>query len=458
MGCSKLVATVISWLTRERLWVFTIAIAILTVLTWAVTQYLGPGMTNLTGAILGGDFLGFYTGGKFYLTGHMADLYNLNAISAFQESIVYPIHYTKLHAFLYPPFTAVFYSLFSMSGYLEGLSLWVALGLILLFISVCLVRSEFETFHTYSSTRLFLTTFLFYPTLQWLISAQNTALSLFLYVVFFVMLRRGRDLIAGLALGLMLYKPQLTLALGLVLLIKQRWQAIAGVVLGSLAWIITGLLTSVAAMKNYLKIMFLLPNYYRFHPSIETATVPSPWGVNSFFGFATLLLDNISVTAANILFILLSIGGILAVILIWRSIPWKQGTTEWDLSMAATVVLGLLLSPQLHIYDLMLLLLPFAIIFAYYASGSPGRVLDGGQLLLWSALLYTTSIVGNPLAFAQIKLFALMRLPEFGVQIIIIVMLGWVAAVLRVRESPRLEKGAITWRGEQSTRDLATKG
>ena len=437
---------------------FTIAIAILTVLTWAVTQYLGPGMTNLTGAILGGDFLGFYTGGKFYLTGHMADLYNLNANSAFQESIVYPIHYTKLHPFVYPPFTAVFYSLFSMSGYLEGLSLWVALGLILLFISVCLVRSEFETFHTYSSTRLFLTTFLFYPTLQWLISAQNTGLSLFLYVVFFVMLRRGRDLIAGLALGLMLYKPQLTLALGLVLLIKQRWQAIAGVVLGSLAWIITGLLTSVAAMKNYLKIMFLLPNYYRFHPSIETATVPSPWGVNSFFGFATLLLDNISVMAANILFILLSIGGILAVILIWRSIPWKQGTTEWDLSMAATVVLGLLLSPQLYIYDLMLLLLPFAIIFAYYASGSPGRVLDGGQLLLWSALLYTTSIVGNPLAFAQIKLFALMRLPEFGVQIIIIVMLGWVAAVLRVRESPRLEKGAITWRGEQSTRDLATKG
>jgi hypothetical protein len=254
------------------------------------------------------------------------------------------------------------------------------------------------------------------------------------------MLRRGRDLIAGLALGLMLYKPQLALALGLVLLVKQRWHSIIGILLGSLVWIITGLLTSTTAMKNYFDIMFLLPNYIRFHPAIETGTVPSPWAVNSFFGFATLLLDNIWVTGANILFILLSIGGILTVIFIWRGITWKPGTREWDLSMAGTIVLGLLLSPQLYHYDLMLLLLPFAIILRYYASGSPGGFLDAGPLLFWSALLYITCFVGNLLAFAQVKLFALMGLPKFGVQFIIIVMLGWVAVIVQARKSSPLDQ------------------
>ena len=435
MGSYHLVGTVIAWLTRERLRIYTFAIAFLTALTWGVTQYLGPGMTNLTGAILGGDFLGFYTGGKFYLAGRMADLYNLNAILAFQESIVYPLRYTKVHHFLYPPFTAAFYSLFSRAGYLEGLTLWLALGLTLLFASVCLVRSELEPLHIYSPARLFLGSFLFVPTLQWLINGQNTALSLFLYVAFFVMLRRGRDLSAGFALGLMLYKPQLALALGLVLLLKQRWRAIVGVVLGSLAWIITGILTSAAAMKNYLEIMHLLPNYLRFNPAIETGTIPSPWAVNSFFGFATLLLDNIWVTGANILFLLLSIGGILALIFIWRGIAWKPGNREWDLSMAGTVVLGLLLSPHLHIYDLMLILLPFAIILSYYADGSPERVLDAGPLLFWSALLYVTCFVGNLLAFGQVELFALMGLPRFGVQLSVVVMLGWVAAVVCARRS-----------------------
>jgi hypothetical protein len=277
------------------------------------------------------------------------------------------------------------------------------------------------------------------PTLQWLINGQNSTLSLFSYVFFFVMLRRGNDLAAGISLGLLLYKPQLILGLGLMLLVTQRWRAILGVVLGSLVWITIGLLTSPTAMKKYLEILPLLTNFYRYQSIIDTGMVHSPWAVNSFFGFATLLLDNIWVRGANILFMLLSLGGIAAIILIWRPITWKPGTREWDLNVAGTIVLGLLLSPQLHIYDLMLLLLPFAIILSYYAGSSHERVLDGGPLLVWSALIYVTCLVGNLLAFLQAELFALMGLPKFGVQLIIIVLLGWVAAVVRARKSPSLE-------------------
>jgi hypothetical protein len=434
VGSYNPVEIVAAWLSRERIRVYVSATAILTVIGWAITQYLGPGMTNITGAILGGDFLGFYTGGKFFLESRMADLYNFAANSAFQSSIVYPVTYTKFHPFVYPPYSAAFYSLFSRSGYLTGLAFWMALGLILLFASVCLVRSELKPLRVYSVTQLFLGSFLFVPTLQWLINGQNSALSLFSYVVFFVMLRRSNDLAAGLSLALVIYKPQLILALGLMLLVTQRWRAILGVVLGSLAWIVTGLLTSPTAMKKYLEILPLLPNFYRYQSSIDTSMVHSPWAVNSFFGFATLLLDNIWVRGANIMFMLLSLGGITAVILIWRPITWKPGTREWDLSVAGTIVLGLLLSPQLHIYDLMLLLLPFAIILSYYA-GSHERVLDGGPLLVWSALIYVTCWVGNLLAFLQTELFALMGLPKFGVQLIIIVMLGWVGAVVSARKS-----------------------
>ena len=98
--------------------------------------------------------------------------------------------------------------------------------------------------------------------------------------------------------------------------------------------------------------------------------------------------------------------------------------------MAASFGLSLLLSPQLFTYDLMLLLLPLAILWGCYPRGTGERPLDGGLLLFWSALLYLFSFLGAYLTFLQLRVLDLAGLPQLAVQFSTLVTLAWVHAIL----------------------------
>ena len=71
---------------------------------------------------------------------------------------------------------------------------------------------------------------------------------------------------------------------------------------------------------------------------------------------------------------------------------------------AATFAFGLLISPHLYLYDLMLLLLPLAIVLSHYPRGTLKRPLDGGSLLVWTALLYLVTFVGCYFSMGQLWL------------------------------------------------------
>lgn len=436
------VRTFVNWLTPERLKIYPPHIPIFLFIAWGISLYLGPGLMDSQGTIIGSDFLAFYSAGKFYLTDRITELYNFHAQYLFQQSIIAPLQFNTLYAYINPPFMAVFFSLFSMGSYLTGLILWWGFGLFLVLLAILILRSERSELKEYSFARLFLTCFLFFPTLAWFTYGQSTPISLVLYVAIFVMLRRNKDMLAGIALGLLLYKPQLAIAISLVLLIKRRWRAIIGGVLGAGIWIVTGFLTSPLAMKNYVKIMPLLQNVLRLNPDINaTATAflfdnkvdlnYRTWGINSFFGFSSLLLDNIWRAGADLLSMFLFICGLISVAIIWVFTKWEPGTRTWDMTMAGTIALGLLLSPHLFIYDLMLLLLPLGIVWSYYIGGTKGRPLDGGSLLFWSALLYIMCFVGSYISYAQLKLFPMIGLPRFAVQFSIFIILAWVYVVIR---------------------------
>jgi hypothetical protein len=434
------VRTFVNWLTPERLKLYPPHIPIFLFIAWGISLYLGTGLTDIKGTIIGSDFLAFYNGGNFYLHDRMNELYDFYAQYLFQRGIPAPVPYKMFHPYISPPFTAAFFSLFSMNSYLTGLIIWWAFGLLLLFVSISILRSELVPLRVYSIPHLFLISFLFFPTNAWFIYGQSTPILLFLYVVFFVMLRRQNDLVAGIALGLLLYKPQLGLALGFVVLVKRRWRALAGGLVGACIWIVIGFATGPSTMVDYLKIMPLLHNILRLKPDINldisllfaNADLNYPtWGINSFFGFSSLLLDNLWRTGGDILFILLSIFGLLSLAVIWIHTKWEPKTRTWDMTMAGTIALGLLLSPHLFIYDLMLLLLPLGIVWSLYIGGTKGRPLDGGPLLFWSALLYIVCFCGSYISLAQLKLFSLIGLPKFAVQFSIFIVLAWVYVVIR---------------------------
>ena len=421
----------VKWLTPERIKLYSATICILTFVAWGISQYIGPGLIDASGTIIGSDFLAFYTAGKFYLNNRVDQLYDFEAIHSFETTITNtPIGNRNIYFFLNPPFTAPFFSLFSHSNYLTGLIIWWSLGLFLIFFSISLLRTELKELASYSISRLFLTCFLFFPTMFWFINGQNTSISLFLYTVIYIMLRRNKDFLAGLALGLLLYKPQLGIAIAFVLLIKRRWQALIGGFVTACTLIVISFVTmNELAVKSYLKVTSLLPEVFRLNSSVKILQPPT-WGQDSFFGFSSLLLDNISKVGADCLYIFLCLLSFAVIVILWENTPWEPKTRTWDMAISSTLAQGLLIAPHLFQHDLMLLLLPFAVVWSHYAGGTNGRALDGGPLLFWSALVYLICFIGNIISYAQLRLCNSIGLPQFAVQFTTLIILGWAYAVV----------------------------
>jgi hypothetical protein len=415
----------VKWLTYERIRLYPTTICVVMFFTWGVSIAMGHGLTDASGNIIGADFLTFYTAGKFYLMGRMNELYDIAEQAAFQRGILSPVSFNSVCYFNYPPFTTLFCATFALGNYLTGLLLWWGTGVLALAFSLHLLRRELMALHVRSTGCLFLMSFLFSPTIAWFLYGQDTALTLLLYTLIFVMLRRQKDFASGMALGLLLFKPQLAIALAIVLIVKWRWRALVGGMMGAGIWIIIGLAISPRVMAEYIRLIPRFIELQRRHDLVPT------WGYHNFNGFAALLFDGFWRRGADILALLLTIGGIVVVVLLWRRTLWEPATKEWDMRLAATFALGLLISPHLYLYDLMLLLLPLVIVWSYYPHGTCDRFLDGGPLLVWTALLYVVCFIGSYISLAQLWLSVLMGLPKIAFQLSVPVIVGWTIMVIR---------------------------
>lgn len=437
----------IRWLTPERLRIYPPHIPVLILIFWSVSHYLGPGLTDLGGKVIGTDFIAFYTAGNFFLSDRMDDLYNFRAQYLFQRKVIAPVSYEYLHLFIYPPYTAPLFSFFARGEYQNCLFLWYTFGLTIFFVSVCLLRWEMKGLATHKASKLFFISFLFFPSMAWIIYGQTTFISFAIYALFFVLLRKKKDLSAGAILGLLVFKPQLAFGPGIVLLFGRRWRALAGVLLTSGLTVAIAFLYFPETMQNYIRIIPYLHETLRLKPNTEILVkilglgpetqIPS-WGIHSFFGFSILLMDSLWPSGANILCVLLMIYGTVLTGKIWLASGWEPGTRTWDMNMAASFGLGILLSPQLFTYDLMLLLLPMAILWGYYTGGTSDRPLDGNLLLFWSALVYLFAFLSAYMALIQLRLLGYAGLPEIAFQFSTPVILAWThAIILKSKQSGR---------------------
>ncbi len=438
--------------TPTRIKIYPAAISATVLIIWVASLLNGPGITDGTSNIIGGDFAAFYTGGRFFIEGRTDELYDLVAQKAYQDSLVAPAVTWEIHPFVNPPFSVLLYAPFALPDYVTGLAVWWGCTLACLVISLRLLRGQLCPASAVSLRRLTLLAFLFFPTIMCFIYGQNTGLTLLLYTLTFVWLRCGRDGRAGFALGLLFYKPQLMIALCVVLLVKRRWRALAGVTAGVCLWCGAGLLVTPEAMGEYARISPKLFDYLRGTTNTFGLTTNYPtWGLHSFFGFSVLLLDGFSRRAADALALTLSAGAALAVALTWRRVRWQAGERQWDLMLAATVALGLLISPHLFLYDLMLLLLPLFIVCSRLGRGTCWFRLDEGPVLAATVVLYFVAFAGSYVSGGQLDATQALGLPKIAVQFSVIVMVAWVWTVYRAARSARQSSTVVAAVG---TRDF----
>jgi hypothetical protein len=402
------------WLTARRVKIYGISLPLICIAVILIDCFLKGSFWF----VYKGDFILFYTGGKYLLANRLDDLYDFAGQQIFQLQTL-RLEVAQFTPFNHPPFATVFYAPFAMAGFEWGLLLWSAAGLLALWLAWRLLQQELPALAKHSPFGLTLLSFCFYPTIAWILANQNSAFTFLIYTITYVQLRRRRDLAAGATLGLLLYKPQLALTLVLILSVKARLKAVTGFLLTSGLLIAVGFLLSPRAMSEYLRVspqiaeLPFLPGY-----PIER--------MHNFYGFSVLLLSNLfSRRVVEFVAASLMVGGLLVVGAWWRTVPWQPATRQWNLSLASTLALGLLISPHLMVYDLMVLLLPIAIVYATYSINPSEHLLDGGPLLVWTALVYGFVFVSTYSTSLMLQASTALGLPKLAVQFSVLIIVGW---------------------------------
>ncbi|MEJ5256161.1 MAG: glycosyltransferase family 87 protein [Acidimicrobiales bacterium] len=207
------------------------------VIAFAVVIVSGSGSTTASGR-LGGDYPSFYAAGRLLIEDRSA-LYDPAAQARAQQGLFGDdIDGGQLY-FAYPPYDAVPYAALALLPYRLSYALHTILMVAALVGALWLVRPL-----TALVDRLFeqavLASLLFYPLFKGVTGGQNTAVTLLLVAVFARAIWDGRDVLAGLAVAGLLFKPQYAVPLVVVLVVTRRWRSLGAVAAGGVLAYLAG--------------------------------------------------------------------------------------------------------------------------------------------------------------------------------------------------------------------------
>jgi hypothetical protein len=195
--------------------------------TLAVVMFGGALIAPDHSGQLGGDFPAFYAAGSIVADAGYQDLYELEVQRAAQRGLLE--NEDGVLFFAYPPFVATGYSWLAPLGYRGAYVLQMALMAAAAVASVLLLRPMSSIVRRFP-VAVIAVAVLFQPLLASLIGGQNTALTMLLVAGAARAEFSGHPATAGIAIGLLAYKPQYGLPLALVVALSGRWRVAVGTV------------------------------------------------------------------------------------------------------------------------------------------------------------------------------------------------------------------------------------
>jgi hypothetical protein len=194
---------------------------------------------------------------------------------------------------------------------------------------------------------------LFMPVLESLSSSQKGTLCLLLFTSTFALWRKGQNFWAGVAFGLLAFKPQLTLVIALAALWKRDWRFVAGGLATGLALLALSLAVGVQPCLDFLQFACGSGDYMQ-NSGYDL------WKSHTVWGFGRMLAPGHPAIASSLSLILLGV-------IVWSLVRllsgrWEPTSERFCWQMAGLTMATLLVSPHLFTYDLTILLLPMAIV------------------------------------------------------------------------------------------------
>jgi alpha-1,2-mannosyltransferase len=354
----------------------------------------------------GGDFLQEYVGGWLVLHGDHTRFYDIPYAQELEHDPAvtgYRWQSERWFPMIYPPSWYVLVSPLQLLPIQSAALVWLALMIAAFSGSIGLLARHYPQ-------RVVLLWALpagvfFLPTLESLSSGQKATLLLLILSATFVLLDRGRPLTAGLVFGLIAFKPQLALVIGVAMLCKRQWRFVAGSLATALVLVGLCFVLGVDVCRQYLDLSLRLGEY------IETAGYPVE-RMHSWYGFVRLLLPHSSLELVQVLtliMVVLTLG--VLVRLLWG--PLQFGKSKFAQQFSGLVLATLLLSPHLLTYDLTLLLLPMLLlVLTLTEPDSPlaKRARPFAWLLTLLYVLGGVSAMFAPLVHVQASVLAMFAL------------------------------------------------
>jgi len=310
-----------------------------------IAVFSGNGASTLSGR-LGGDYPAFYSAGRIIAEGDWANLYNSRKQSAVQKEFFPGSSY---QVFVNPPFWAAAYYPLSLINYRLSYTIHTLLMVTALLLAIWLI-SPVNGYIPKHYVLVICLTITYYPMFRAILGSQNTALSLLLIVLCWRAVTANREWLAGIALGLLLFKPQFALPLIGLHLLSGRWR----VAMGSLP--VAALLYGVGA---YISGPFWISEWFKYaNWAAQLDAVINADKAVCWLGFFQAILgqDNQSATI---------IGWTMTIITsAFLAFTWFIGghRCDYKAQMGIATAALVLLSPHVMYYDTGILIFTLAVL------------------------------------------------------------------------------------------------
>lgn len=181
---------------------------------------------------MGGDFQSFYGAGTIVLEGDLDQLYDEDR----QYVAQLPLHTNNgtYLCFAYPPFVVLPYAFLALFPYNVA---YLINTCVLVLVLVAVLKIIFEKLAI--SNKYFLLAFVislfFYPIFKSVFGGQNTLYTLLFLCLCWRYTDKNQELLAGICLGLMLFKPQFALPMIGLMALVGRWKVVGAATATGLA-------------------------------------------------------------------------------------------------------------------------------------------------------------------------------------------------------------------------------
>jgi hypothetical protein len=356
---------------------FSIFALIAGLIACGLSLYYGFRGETFMGRPMGSDFVEFYAAGKALNQHQPALIYDIAALTKLEQDSLPAMSRTQMLLFGYPPVVGQLYRPFTLLPYQWAYCAWLAFSLALYALALWLLFRGWAN-ASYRRTAFLLSLSAPMYTLETWIGGQLSVVTFFAVVCFVCCFENRWQVLAGVALGLVTYKPSLIAIPVAMMILGGCWRMFTGLCGGSVLLLLGSLATAgVNGLRLWMVQMKVFAGIATTNESIIRRT--KYVDLNSFF---SILLGGNS--AARAIATITAAAAFLLLGWTW----WRARGQSHDVQRylwGATLTWTLMINIYAPVYDTILLVPAGALVArSLYDTGKRERA----GLQLWVLVLW----------------------------------------------------------------------